>query len=264
MKKIIYHCSINIIKEPIYGYGKKYNDHEVLDKFCKYDSLESAEFVLRDVIYNEKNCIQEEMGHINKKKNLVFVGELNENKATDSLFEFLSQQDKECTYISYMNHLFLDKAYRLLQFGEMNKVPIYMYQKMYANYTTDEAEKLTELKNKILNRKAVPNELWEAQDKIYSREYTRYTYQSNFDKFIRFAGLDLESLKWFKVFKGEKNIYIHDNMLKKALKDLEFLTHLIRAIEVADEIHYVNREVFNKMEQICGESKNKKIIDNLY
>ena len=27
MKKIIYHGSINIIKEPIYGYGKKYNDY---------------------------------------------------------------------------------------------------------------------------------------------------------------------------------------------------------------------------------------------
>ena len=27
MKKIIYHGSINIVKEPIYGYGKKYNDY---------------------------------------------------------------------------------------------------------------------------------------------------------------------------------------------------------------------------------------------
>mgnify|MGYP003413050188 CR=1 FL=1 len=34
MKKIIYHGSINIIKEPIYGYGKKYNDYG-LGFYCK-------------------------------------------------------------------------------------------------------------------------------------------------------------------------------------------------------------------------------------
>ena len=40
MKKIIYHGSINIIKEPIYGYGKKYNDYG-LGFYC-IESIELA------------------------------------------------------------------------------------------------------------------------------------------------------------------------------------------------------------------------------
>ena len=243
---------------------KQYEDEKEIEKYNKYDSMSSTEKLCQDIFLKQKNCVYNTMDKSTKKKAIIFVGELNENEATDSLFFALDKLEKYDCYISYMDHLFKEKWYKLLQFSGMNQVPLYMYQSRYSNYTNEENRVVSNIRKAILQQKKVGDEEWKVLEKIGKREYERYQYQNRFDLFIRYAGLDIESLKWFRVYKGTKIIYIHKNMVEKAESNLEYKVYLQRAMEKADEIHYANRKVLEKADKLFCSMSTKKIIEELY
>lgn len=244
--------------------GKCYDDRETIKKFCGKDSIDSTVKIVRHIITGKDKCETIPYERKRAKKALLFAGDLNENNATDSLFEYLSENEDKNYYISYLNHLFKDKGYKLLQFGKRNQIPLYMYQGRYSNYTTEESMVMERIRKCLAQKKAVSDQDWRIQESIATREYSRYTYENRFSSYIRFAGLDLESLKWFRVFKGRKIIFIHDNMAAKAESNYEYRIYLQRALEVADEIHFANKAVFESMEKIMQVSGAKKYIEELY
>lgn len=243
---------------------KEYEDEKEIEKYNKYDSISSTAKLCQDIFLGEKNCACFTLEKSNKNKALICVGELNENEATDSLFFVLDKLEQYDCHISYMNHLFKEKWYKLLQFPGMNQIPLYMYQGRYSNYTNSENRIVGNIRTAILGQREVSAAQWKILEKIGKREYERYQYQNKFDLFIRYAGLDIESLKWFRVYKGLKIIYIHKNMIEKAEKNLEYKVYLQRAMEKANEIHYANREIFEDAEKIFCSMNTKKIIEELY
>lgn len=244
--------------------GKKYDDTGIINYFCQNDSADSVKKILKRIMYEKGCCKLGVLTKKEKKKRLLFVGDLNGNNATDALFEFLERNNKTKFYISYMNHLLKNKGYKLLQFKKENQIPLYMFQGKYSYYTLEENKVEKKIKELLKTKSEVPDSLWEIVDNRYRREFERYTYQNSFGTYIRFAGLDLESLKWFRIFSGEKIIYIHDNMVKKAYENYEYQLYLQRAIEVATEIHFANRAVFELAENLMGKLKGKIIVERLY
>ena len=222
---------------------KKYDDEEVKKKFCQYENGKCSEIILKYVLKDIEQGSSLTLQNNSKEKRICFIGDLRKGEETDYLFDFL--EDKE-VYISYMNHLFLNNTYKLLQVKNFNKIPLYMFQNGYSKYTTEEKKTIARIRAKIKAHQEVSPDMWKKQDEIYSREIVRYLYQNKFSEFIRFAGLDLESLKFFSIFKGKKVIYIHDSMIEKAKDNIEFLCYLNRAMQKADEIHYANKDIYNK------------------
>lgn len=242
---------------------KQYDDKNIRDYFCCKDNIDSTKNIVKSIILGKGEC--DELCYKKNKtsKSLIYCGDLKESNATDALFEYIGK-NTDNLYITYMNHLFKECGYKLLQFRDLNQVPIYMYQKMYSNYTTSEVKVIDTIKNKISKKIVVTKDEWKKQDEITAREFERYTYQNKFVKLIRFSGLDLESLKWFRVFEGEKIIYIHDDMLQKSEKNYEYKIYLEKAMEYANEIHYANRDILEKAKNIFGKFKARIFIDNLY
>lgn len=243
---------------------KKYDDNLLVEQFCSEDSIQSSNKIVSTIIMNKCNCKSVKLKVNRKEKKLIFVGDLNENNATDAVFEFLEKQNKDTIYITYMNHLFKDKGYKLLQFKNINQIPMYMYQGRYSNYTKEESLLMNKLRENIHSHREISFDDWKRVQKIFRREYVRYTYENKFDIFIRFAGLDLESLKWLSIFSGKKILYIHDNMIEKAQKNYEFQVYLKLALDSADRIHFANQEVYKQSEKLFENFSNKIVIEDMY
>ena len=243
--------------------AKKYDDNEVKAMFCSYDGLLSTEKLVRHIFGGRSSVQTENCKNHKQKKALLYTGDLAASYETDALFLFISNSKKQF-YITYMNHLFLKSPYKLLQFGNMNQMPMYMYDKRYAYYTPQDESTVKKIKSAILASKPISPEWLAIMDEIYRRDYVRYMYQNRFDCFVRYNGLDLESLKWFAVFGGKKILYVHTSMIKKSRINLEYRFFLSRAMMAADEVHFANRNVYSDM-KVLYEGKIRKVyIENLY
>lgn len=247
--------------------GKNYNDENFLKRFNEFDGYYSTRNLCMDILKGGHNCTVIELEREKEKKALLFVGDLGRHRATDSFFleELDKLNEQYSCYITYLNHLFAtSKWYKLLQLSTMNKMPMYKFDGRYAYYTKSEEVIITRIRNSIAKGEVVDNRDWNMSDEIGRREYARFYYNNSFDSFIRYDGRDLESLKWFRIFKGEKIIYIHETMMEKAEMNLEYRIYLHRAMQVAHEIRYANQDVFKRAEEIHAGLKNKKLILDLY
>lgn len=242
---------------------RNYDDRVFLKTYCDHDQLEATRYICSEIVSHDYLC--DGISCTNEdQKNLIFVGDLNENHATDAVFDFLYHRSEDSLYVTYLNHLFKEKSYKLLQLGKWNQIPFYMYQGRYVNYTHEESIVMSRIRTRLAEKKCVFEEDWMVLENLSKREYVRFQYENKFQVFIRYAGLDLESLKFFRVFKNRKILYIHDNMAYKAESNYEYWTYLYRAMEVADEIHYANMQLYLMFEDKVKKLKGKVIIEQLY
>ncbi|MGL6197859.1 MAG: CDP-glycerol glycerophosphotransferase family protein [Lachnospiraceae bacterium] len=246
--------------------NKSYNDEKFIKTFNEFDCLESTTKICKDIFKCGHNSIMTIENNNVGEKILIFVGDLNQHNATDSLFFELDKFKEHYTcYITYLNHLFLNnKWYKLLQFFKFNKMPFYMFACRYSYYSQKEAKVEARITNNIQNQIVVSDNDWCVMEAAWLREYERFHYNSSFNTFVRYAGQDIESLKFFRVFKGNKVLYIHDIMMDKVENNLEYKIYLFRAMEVADEINYANHDVFCRAEEAFTKLSNKKIVLQLY
>lgn len=207
------------------------------------------------------------MPRLENKRAYVFAGDLLNPQESDSLFEvleYLQQKDYAC-YVSYLNHLFIDNWYKLMQFhSPINQVPFYMFQKRYSYYTIEEDRTMTSIRNKLSKNQVLSEDDWNCIAQIGKREYKRFLYENKFDVYIRYSGQDIESLKFFIVFEGKKVLVIHQRMLEKAQKNYEYYVYLTQAMKIADVIYYANQETFEAMEDLYSDVRCKKIVKHLY
>jgi CDP-glycerol glycerophosphotransferase len=255
----------NLVKEMTSP--KEYDDQDAFDYFCSYENINSALKICEDVFLGTGYCKSLKLKKSDGKRVLVFTGDLCDAKESDSLFDMLDliqENGAEC-YVSYLNHLFIDKWYKLMQFREpINQIPFYMYQKRYSNYTVSEDKVMKEIRNKINLKKPLSTQDWDTVLSIGNREYQRFTYENKFDLLIRFAGQDLESLKWFMEYTGSKYLVVHERMAKKAEENYEYYTYLKQAMQAADTIYFANAEVYQKMDKLVPDIICKKVIKSLY
>ncbi|MEI3147545.1 MAG: hypothetical protein V8T10_06220 [Merdibacter sp.] len=161
---------------------------------------------------------------------------------SDSLFFYLDTLEEE-VHITFMNHLFKEKWERLQQFPGLDLMPMYMYQKRYAHVSKAEEGLLARIRETLRRKEKVSKADLRLLERQGEREYSRYLYQGELALFVRYGGLDIESLKWLTVFPGERRLVLHDVMVQKAKNNAEFAFYLKRAAKAADLLIYADHSV---------------------
>ena len=241
---------------------EKYDKKSLLE-YIGEDHFESCKNVVEIVLEGTTGCKCQ--GYEQSKfKRLIYCQDLKIGDTTDSFFGFLNKCNCKTDYITYMDHLFLKNAYKLLQLRGFNKIPMYMYQGAYAYHTNFERKVGKKIKKSVYKRIPVKRDLITTINNVSQREYSRFYYENEFDEFIRFSGLDIESLEWFCVFDNRKTIYIHMDMLDKYLEDEEYRFFLTMAVSKADEINFANEKVYDELNKHGMVINGKVFIENLY
>ena len=251
----------------------------LVDALRSPDGWEDAAFVQRFVAHDSLHACRNLCAHIfggpklhevrqpvdPTRRVLCFVGELNKGKETDALFHYLRETfGADRCFITYMNHLFKTHYERLWQFPFACQVPMYMYQGYYAHFLPRERIALEKIRRSIAEGKEVDAAAEETLAEQGRREYRRYLYENTYDRFVRCGGLDIESLKWFAVFSGEKWLILQENMLEKAGRHPEYAYFLKRAMGRADRIGYANEALARKSVRLLGSFSCQQQILSLY
>ena len=198
-----------------------------------------------------------------RRRALLFCGELSKGKMSDSLFFYLDTLEEE-VHITFMNHLFKEKWERLQQFPGLDLMPMYMYQKRYAHVSKAEEGLLARIRETLRRKEKVSKADLRLLERQGEREYGRYLYQGEFALFVRYGGLDIESLKWLTVFPGERRLVLHDVMVQKAKNNAEFAFYLKRAAEAADLLIYADHSVLAMAEGAYEKLPCRQLVMDLY
>ena len=252
----------NLVEETSNNSCNEYS--QVINKFNKNDNEFSSKNIVRMILENDKENNKSEE---TKSNVLVFCGDLSPGKETDSLFfelDKFSMGSNEQICVSYLNHLFIEKWHRLLQLKQFNNMPFYMYQKSYFHSLLKEQNLSQSLSGEIMRGKVDKVKLRKL-DLMYKREGYRFLYNCRIKKYIRYAGLDIDSLKFLVVFEGYKVLYVHETMVAKALADAIFNFYLLRAASYSNEIIFPNENVYTKYKANISKVKTGAIkIQQLY
>lgn len=240
---------------------KDYKDEKLIEYFNKHDELGATEQIC--------NFIVNDSGKNKLKKNsiecLFFIGALEKSIETDVMFDEIDlyAKSKEIS-VTYLNHLFKKNWYKLLQVQRYNNIPFFMFQGSYIHYMEGEYDRVKSMRNQISNNEHINREDLIVLKQIYNREVRRFFYDCKVKCFIRYSGLDLDSLKYLISFDGKSILYIHYSMLFKANKNKEFREYLLEAAKCASELKFANRSIYIEFKPFIKEHKGKIIILNLY
>lgn len=243
--------------------GKQYEDGQIVSYFNADDKIDSADVIL-DSILNNKVLDNSIKYYSNNIEALLFCGELNIGKETDMLFFELEKFSKVQLSVTYLNHLFKENWYKLLQLKHYKNIPFYMFQGSYIHYLYGEGEFVKELQNNIEKGINIDNKSLKTVESIYQRECDRFLYGRKLQCFIRYGGLDLDSLKFFISFKGKKIIYIHESMKIKCEKNKIFKFYVFKAMEIAEEVRFANESVYQYCFKELKKHTGKFEVLNLY
>lgn len=232
--------------------GKGQVSEAFCERFVSHDGVKSAQRLCAH-LFAGKRLHEVAMPKEHRRKVLFFIGELHPCKESDALFFYLKETfGDDARYISYMNHLFLTHYERLWQFPEDCLLPMYRYQGYYAHFLPSERHALAKVRKAIAAGKTPDAKEERCLSAQGMREYRRYLYANTFDLFVRYGGLDIESLKWFAVYEGEKWLIVQENMLKKAMIHAEYAYFLKRAMRQASLIGYPNAAIAKQSVQELG------------
>lgn len=238
---------------------KEYCDDDFIAEYCAYDGHDSTEKLIEHVF--ENNHVLEEITckSASKERVIVFCGEMEESYITDSLFlhlEEMYKQNKEI-FISYMNHLYINKSRKLEQFtSKYNQIPLFQYKGRYINETLQEHFLIKKMHKKNLVIGDMPNKNIKKIENMFTREFSTYLYNNNYDTLVRFAGLDITSLNWLCVFKGSRILYVQNNMIAHCEIDNHFKKHLIHAINLSNNVYCYSE---NDKQWVVNNCNNKNI-----
>ncbi len=238
-------------------------DQRLCARFVAEDDADSCARICRALFLKEEGITGVSHTLPERKRTLVFVGELAKGRMSDSLFFYLDTLEDE-VHITYMNHLFKEKWERLKQFPGIDLMPMYMYQKRYAHVIKEEEGLLARIRETLRKKAAVSQQDLRLLAQQGEREYGRYLYQGKFDVFVRYGGLDIESLKWLAVFPGERHLVLHDVMVEKARNNAEFAFYLRRAAAASDLLIYADHGVLAQSEGAYEQLPARQLVMDLY
>lgn len=228
---------------------KKYDDTAFVKEFCSYERPDAARAICRKLFFGEEQGIETRPMPNNGKRNvLIFGGALFNNGITTSLFNLLSQVDKE-----KHNYILLYKMEDVKKHPEvLERLPEGVAMLGFSNGISLGIWDF--LLYKVWTKKGIlPYRLIEPiTDKIAKWDSRRLFAGCKLDKLIHFSGYSNDMVTIFRGVSCNKTIYVHNDM-EKEVKERHLLRSeiLTRAYQEYDSVAVVTEDIKGCAERIA-------------
>ncbi|MDD5899609.1 MAG: CDP-glycerol glycerophosphotransferase family protein [Lachnospiraceae bacterium] len=228
---------------------KNYDETEFLKTFCSYDRPDAAKAVCRRFLFGSSEGIETRPLPDNGKRNVViFGGALYNNGITTSLFNLLSQVDRE-----KMNYILLYKTEDVKKHPEvLENLPEGVNSLGFSNGLS--LGFLDFLLYKVWTKRGlVPYRIIERiADKIAKRDSGRLFAGCRVDKLIHFSGYSNDLTETFRGASCNRTIYVHNDM-EREVRERRLIRSevLTRAYQEYDSVAVVTEDIKAVAERIA-------------
>lgn len=231
---------------------KSYDETAFLKEYCAYDRPDAAKAICRKLFLHEDTGIKTCKLPDNGKRNVViFGGALYNNGITTSLFNLLSQVDKEKT-----NYTLLYKMEDVKKHPEvLENLPENVHSLGFSNGLS--LGFIDFVLYKVWTKKGlVPYGIIEKiSDKIAKRDSRRLFAGCRTDKLIHFSGYSNDMTTTFRGASCNRTIYVHNDMEKEIRERRLVRTEVMaRAYQEYDSVAVVTEDI-----KFCAERIAKKL-----
>jgi len=228
---------------------KNYDDSEFIKTFCSYERPDAAKAVCRKLLLGSGEGIKTCSLPNNGKRNVViFGGALYNNGITTSLFNLLSQVDKEKN-----NYILLFKTEDVKKHPEvLGNLPAEVNYLGFSNGLT--LNFMDFVRYKVWTKKGlVPySVIEEISDKIAKWDSRRLFAGCKVDKLIHFSGYSNDLTTTFRGVSCNRTIYVHNDMEKEVReRRLVRAEVLARAYQEYDSVAVVTEDIKGCAERIA-------------
>lgn len=239
---------------------KKYEDTEVRNEFCPYDSGESAAKICKYILRGRTGEIHEEIIPNNNKENVfIFAGRLANNGITSSLKNLIKTIDltKRNYYLVFHSRA-VRKNKELLK--ELSEYVNYFPFKGKMNLTLLQKIYMFLYKNKIIKTHRYKKLLSNA----YRNELKRMFATARIDSIIHFTGYDYKTINLFGEMQGNRVIYVHANMVDEIkTKGKQRFDVLSEAYRTYDKVAIVSKDIKPPTYEISNCNDNIVVCRNI-
>ncbi|MCH5272754.1 MAG: CDP-glycerol glycerophosphotransferase family protein [Lachnospiraceae bacterium] len=228
---------------------KSYDDTEFLKTYCAYERADVAASICRKLLFGGEENIKSLPIPDNGKKNVViFGGALNENGITTSLFNLLSQIDRE-----KYNYTVLYKMEDMKKHPkQLERIPEEVHTLGFSNGIS--IGFLDSVLYKIWTKRGIiPYRVMEPiLDRMAERDTARIFTGCRVDKLIHFSGYSNDLTTIFRGLSCNKTIYAHNDM-EKEVKERNLIRSevLTRAYQEYDSVAVVTEDIKYIAERIA-------------
>lgn len=229
---------------------KEYDDGAFLATYCPYERADASAAVCKKMLFGSEEGIENRPIPNNGKKNVViFGGALQENGITTSLFNLLSQIDRE-----KQNYTILYKMEDIKSHPEvLERVPEDVHTLGFSNGLS--VNTVETILYKVWTKFGrIPYRLMEPiLDKMAKRDTARIFTGCKVDKLIHFSGYSNDMTTIFRGLSCNKTIYAHNDM-EKEVKERRLVRSeiLTRAYQEYDSVAVVTEDIKYIAERIAG------------
>lgn len=238
---------------------KLYDDTQLVNKFCTFDSLNATNTICRHIFKKEVVCKEEIVG--NQRENvLIFGGSLKKNGITTSLISLLSSLDLE-----QRNYYIAFKRWEVN--SEPARIDVIPQNVNYLPLMSDQAYTLREryIYNKYCQQENSDIPYPPLLKRLFRRELDRYYWGTPFSHIIQFDGYGKNITLLFLEANTKKTIFVHNDMIQELRsKNNQHLPTLKRAYLEYDNVAVVSEDLIYPTSQISGNSLNIKVVNNVH
>lgn len=246
---------------------KEYDDTDFLNKFCAYECKEASKNILDLVLKGKKapNCEIEKITGNGKKNIMIFAGNLDRNGVTTSLYNLLSQVDKE-EYNYFICFSAAQAAKHQETLAALPEGVSYFPMQGRMNLSFDKNviwflfQASCLLKMKHVKAEYVVNLLKDD----WQYEIKRVFGGAHFDNAIQFTGYVPRPIFLFSQFDCNTTIYVHSDMKKEIetrgnqrREVLEF------AYANYDNVALVTEDIWDSTATFVNNTENFKVTHNI-
>lgn len=247
---------------------KEYDDTEFLKTYCSYEREDVSTSICRKLLFGGEEGIKTLPLPDNGKRNVViFGGALNENGITTSLFNLLSQIDR-----NKYNYTILYKIEDMKKHPkQLQRIPEEVHTLGFSNGIS--IGFFDSVLYKIWTKRGiVPYRIMEpVLDRMAKRDAARIFTGCRVDKLIHFSGYSNDLTTIFRGLSCNKTIYAHNDMEKEVkerrLVRSEVLTRAYQEYDsvavVTEDIKYIAERIAEKLPSRGGRRAHVTVAKNV-
>lgn len=238
---------------------KQYDDKEFVEKYCSYESVNSAKYLCEHVILEEKKLIEKSMPTNGKENILLYAGNLAQNGITTSLMNLLSSIDTN-EYNYYIT--FKGKA------AAANKETLFVLPngvEYIACMGKMNLGLIAKIAHILYGKRYIPFWLyWEITQHAFKYENKRLYGDIKFKTVIHFNGYEYKKILAFSQLECNRVIYVHTDMIQEiATRGNQRKAVLKYAYNKYDKVGVVTEDIKESTYSISNNKENINVIHNI-
>lgn len=240
---------------------KNYDDEEFVKTYCTWDSSNAtAQLCDRTILGIDTGLTVAPVPNNSKENVLIYAGNLDKNGITTSLRSLMKNidLDKRNYYISFCQGKAKRHGEQLATFSD--KVNFFAVAE-YFNLTA--ANKTV---NKLYKEHLVStNQYIKSLGKRIEQNFLRSYGNAKFDRVIQFCGYEDEMILLYSQFKGQKTIWVHNDMLAEIKTRSNQRKDLLEyAYHTYDNVVAVTDDIVAPTQILAGKDKKINIVKKYY